>query len=165
MTEPWIENFAQRLLQAGIATADTLKGCSGAEIADIEATFKVRLPRTYVDYLKRMGKEAGEFIGECSRTVDGFAENRYTADLLLKEVNLKLPETAFVFVESYGCQFFFFDTADGKDDPPVYRYSEGERKPVKISDTFTRALEMALEDQLMDRNPDTSVDRPYQFSV
>ncbi len=171
MTSSWIDGFAKKLIDNGLAIPETIQGCSDHEIASIEAAFKVKLPLRYVEFLQRMGKDAGEFLGECSLTYNcpsnysSFSKNRSTAELLLKNSKFRLAQSAFVFCERYGCQFFFFDTSQGQPDPPVYRFMEGQEAPTKISDSLTGALDMALEDQLMDLNPDPEFDRPYKFAI
>lgn len=165
MSSNWIDSFAQKIVQAGLATEETLVGCSEAEIHELARTFKLRLPKIYVDYLRRMGKQAGDFLGECIRTYPGLLQYaRQKAETLLEaRTSYRLPDTAFVFVERYGCQFFYFDTASGDDNPPVYRYFEGDKEPAKIADGLTEAFEMALQDDLSDLDPASNT--PYQFAI
>lgn len=165
MSSSWIDLFAQKLIDAGLATPDTLEGCSEDEIAEIESTFAITLPCLYKQYLRKMGREAGSFLRECSRTYPGLVQHaRETADTLLEaRTNYRLPATAFVFVERYGCQFFFFDTADGTADPPVFRYFEGDAEPVQIAPTLSEALEIAFADELIAL--DFKSDEPYRFAI
>lgn len=164
MTLPWIDSFVRRLLESGLATQETLVGCSEQDISTIEASFKLKLPEQYKEYLRKMGRKAGEFLQECSLTFPYFEDNRKTAENLLQKTNYVLPSTAFVFVERYACQFFFFDTVDGKDNPPVFRFHEGDDIPVQIADSLTEALDLALQDHVNDLTAPLE-NRPYQFTI
>lgn len=165
MNLTWIDMLAQKMIDTGLSTRSSIEGCSNNDIDDIEAKFKIELPRIYKEYLGKMGRKSGDFLGECTTTYPALVQYvRPKAEALLRaRAAYRLPETAFVFVERYGCQFFFFDTANGNDNPPVYRYYEGDADPVKIADTLTEALEMALEDALSDLDP--ASDRPHQFAI
>lgn len=162
MTSEWIDSFTKRLLEHGLVSGETIQGCSDDEIASIESAFNVKLPNAYKDFLRRMGKKCGDFLGEAIRTYPGIVDLApESVDNLLKaNPAYSLPPTAFVFVEIYGYQFFFFDTKDGLEDPPVFRYNEGVGKPIKISESITQAFEIALQDTLYDREGST---RPYEY--
>lgn len=165
MPSSWIDGFVQRVLASGLADLNSLKGCSEAEIFDIESNFDVSLPQVYKDYLRAMGRESGKFLGECTKTYPHLKDVREKAVSLLRaRTDSQLTETAFVFAERYGCQFFFFDTVDGSADPPIYRYYEGYKEPIKIADRFSDAMEMALEDDLSDIDP-IAPPKPYGFTI
>ena len=42
--ESWVDRLEKRLIEAGIATHETIAGCSEEELSDIESAFKLRLP-------------------------------------------------------------------------------------------------------------------------
>jgi hypothetical protein len=166
MTSIWIHSFIQRVLAAGLAKPGTHVGCTEQEITEIESVFQLTLPETYKDYLRQMGRDSGDFLFECLLTYPELVEYvRKKADTLLEaSTSYQLPKSAFVFIECYGSQFFFFDTADRNDNPPVFRYYEGDQTPVKIAETFTQAMDLALSEQIDDRS-DMVRERPYEFFV
>ena len=162
----WIDTFVQKLFSSGLASPETLKGCSVKDIEQLEAKLKVTLPAAYRDFLFCMGRSAGQFMPECSFTYPEIEDcTRDIAETLLKaHTRYQLSDTSFVFVERYGCQFFFFETTQG-EDPPVFRYFEGDELPVQIADSISSAFEMALDDELMDLNSPNAGRRPYLFSI
>lgn len=158
----WIDDFTQKLIAGGLATDKTLEGCTENEIAAIESHLNLKLPQAYKDYLSRMGKKAGDFLSECLLTYPEIVEyGRATAEGLVQRTEYKLPKSAFVFVERYGCQFFFFDTASNDDNPSVYRFLEGDQKPEKVANTFSEALEIALSDELADLDPKSTKEHEF----
>lgn len=164
MMSAWIDKFVDTLLDSGLANPDTIEGCSEEDIAEIEKKCQLKLPFAYKLYLRKLGRKAGDFLGECLRTYPGILKyGQDKAKTLLAGTGYRLPDTAFVFVERYGCQFFFFDTSDGQDDPPVYRYFEGDKGPVKVADSLTAAFLLALEDDLNALDP--SVNTEYRFAI
>src|SRR5438309_11065021 len=55
-------NLLDRLLQAGLASRDTVIGCSDEEIRLIEDRFDIRLPKAYREFLNITGKCGGAFL-------------------------------------------------------------------------------------------------------
>lgn len=165
VTSSWIDSFIDQLIAAGLATPDNLLGCSEEDIAEVESKLNIKLPEIYKVFLRRMGKESGDFMPECLLSFPLVARyGRESADAVINaKTDYRLPQAAFVFIERYGCQFFFFDTSDENSNPPVYRYHEGDKQPVRIADSFAQALEMALQDQLEDLDPES--DKAHQFTV
>ncbi|MBX3255755.1 MAG: SMI1/KNR4 family protein [Chitinophagaceae bacterium] len=105
-----------------------LKGCSSKEILKIEDFFQVKLPEKYIEFLKIMGKGAGDFLKGSSVFYNEIFELREAAVELLEDDNFKtLPETAFVFFMHQGYQFAFFNIGES-DNPAIYYYYEGRNK-------------------------------------
>jgi Ankyrin repeats (3 copies)/SMI1 / KNR4 family (SUKH-1) len=105
----------------------SFNGCSKAEVARLESTFRVQLPAAYRDFLKIMGKGAGDFLLSDHWTFqfdDVFTLAR--SDHYMELCNL--PNTYFVFAAREGCQWVFF-VADGKsNDPPVFLFDDGPER-------------------------------------
>ena len=133
----------QKLIDAGLAFEQHFVGCSEDEIAQLEQTFGVTLPSPFVDFLRVMGKERNGFYSEASMSFPFYDMRRVAVDLL-KEVNETLSDTAFVFVERYGCAVLFFETMDGTD-PPVYACQEDGKPSSKIAPSFSNWLNMAVD--------------------
>jgi SMI1 / KNR4 family (SUKH-1) len=150
MTSAFMDDFAKKLLVQGLVYEDRpLRGCSDAEVEEIERTTNVKLPPIYRAFLQTMGKSTGEFLRGEERCYPELLTLREGADELLAEegatTKFKLSPTDFVFWMSQGTQFFFFDTAVG-DDPPVYHFREGCVEPALKWPHYSHALS-ALSDQ------------------
>lgn len=133
----------QKLIDAGLASERDFVGCSNDEIAQLEQRFSVKLPSSFIDFLRVMGKERNGFYAEASMSFPFNDMRRIAADLL-NDVGETLSSTAFVFVERYGCAVLFFETTEG-NDPPVYVCQENEQPSSKISPSFSEWLSMAVD--------------------
>lgn len=119
-----VKEIAEILKEKGFR----LKGCTANEIAEIESYFKVQLPNAYTDFLKTMGRGAGDYLKGSSVFYDEIFDLKDGAVDLLTENNFKpLPEDAFVFYMHQGYQFAFF-LSETSDDPPVFYFYEGKNK-------------------------------------
>jgi hypothetical protein len=147
---PAVNKARNRLLEAGLANPACFVGCTETEIKSLEDRFSVRLPKCYRGFLKAMGRAAGEFLGGsdyCWGELPGF---RKAAEDLLRGLSagVKLSDKHFVFLFHQGYTFLFFDCHESPDDPPVHMFTETGREPVRISDTFSDWLMMAVEDDI-----------------
>jgi len=143
----WIDNLAIRFIETGIATPDTIRGCSEEELLEIEEFFNLKLPGAYKDYMRKFGKASGAFLEECGIYYPNMLRNRERAETLLNNnTDYKLKDSDLVIITRYGYEFYFFDTEDGNPDPPVYRYRENRDEPVLLADSFKAAIEMAAEE-------------------
>lgn len=133
----------RKLIDAGLASEADFVGCDDVEISQLEQKFNVKLPSAFVDFLRVMGKERDGFYAEASMSYP-FDNMRRIAIDLLNDVNEKLSDTAFVFVERYGCAVLYFETNAG-DDPPVYVCQENDVPPKMISAGFNEWLNMAVD--------------------
>jgi hypothetical protein len=143
-----IDNMVKKMLEEGIADRDNLIGCSEEEIKDIEQRFHLKLPGLYKDFLRVMGRKAGNLF---------YGENMFYPEVLKFQENAKfmmmnddltaplieLPPTAFVFGHHQGEQFLFFLTSES-DDPSVYHYLEGKDFFTKSFDKLSELYETAL---------------------
>jgi hypothetical protein len=58
-----VDEFADHLIACGLATPETLIGCTAAEVDEVRASqFLDALPVQYEEFLLRMGKRAGELL-------------------------------------------------------------------------------------------------------
>ena len=105
-------------------------GCSEAEIAAIESKFRLRLPESYREFLRRIGKGIGEFMVSDRwlfkyQNLDDIGRDEDYGELC------ELPADYFVFAERSGCYWAFF-VADGTcEDPPVFAFDDGEERDYK----------------------------------
>lgn len=137
------ETQKRKLVDAGLASDADFVGCSDSEISQLEQQFKVKLPSAFTDFLRVMGKERNGFYAEASMSYP-FNDMRRIAIDLLSDVNERLSDTAFVFVERYGCSVLYFETNAG-DDPPVYVCQEDDKSPSKITASFSAWLNAAVD--------------------
>jgi hypothetical protein len=152
------QQLTQRLIEAGIARADQLRGCTENEIISLEQSFGLLLPIAYKDFLRVLGHSAGAFWRDVEFTADKLEWiNRDAREILveLESTKLTLPSQALVFSWRQGEQFLFF-FADGKSqNPPVYRFQIGCSEFVKVSDTFWDGIEgeLATLEQVYNKIP------------
>lgn len=133
----------RKLIEAGLASDADFVGCSDSEISQLEQQFKVKLPLAFTDFLRVMGKERDGFYAEASMSYP-FDDMRRIAIDLLNDVNQRLSDTAFVFVERYGSAVLYFETNAG-DDPPVYVCQEDGKSPSKVAASFSEWLNTAVD--------------------
>jgi hypothetical protein len=142
--------LVERLIASGIAKPGQIAGCSDSDITRIEGTSGVQLPAAYKAFLRVVGKNAGQLMGDIDFLYEGvLALNARAAAILdnWEEGKLVLPAKAFVFSMRQGEQFMFF-IADGRsDDPPVYYYFEGWGQFKKAANSLWEVIEAELEMQ------------------
>ncbi|MBK7840679.1 MAG: SMI1/KNR4 family protein [Candidatus Obscuribacter sp.] len=161
----WVDNLAARLVETGIATMETINGCSEEELLDIEQFYSLKLPEAYKDYMRKFGKASGDFLGECGIYYPNILKNRRRATTLLNNNNTdyKLKCSDFVFITRYGYQFYFFDTANKNPNPPVFRYTENRDQPMLLADSFEAAITMAADEYFeLAKNPLLNVDSKFE---
>lgn len=142
------QKWKQHIIDSGMATEKEFEGCTDGEIADIEAQFGLKLPPAYREFLKVMGKNAGEeFLRDATITYPHIVKFRYQADNIAKSAGITIPVTAFVFL-IHDYQFLYFDTANGEADPLTYRYLEEDDKPVKLFDSYTDCMASIVQTEV-----------------
>lgn len=132
----------RKLIDAGLAAEVDFVGCSCDEISQLERLFGVKLPAAFVDFLSVMGKGQGGFYAEASISYPFDDMRRIAIDLL--DGYERLSDTAFVFVERYGCAVLYFETTEG-EDPPVYVCQEDDEPPKRISASFSEWLRASVD--------------------
>lgn len=125
-----------------IIRMENVRGCTPAEINEIERFYSLDLPASYRQWLLKYGREPkGQFVGsDCHYPV--LLKLREWAEELLRDCSkpFVLGKEDFVFLMHQGYQFFYFK-ADGKlDDPPVYYYFEGWDEPKLVANSFSEWL-------------------------
>lgn len=134
------------------------KGCSEAEIIEIEGLNELKLPDCYKEFLSIMGKnmdrkapgERGYLVGNAVFYDDLFDNKEGFLELLNDDNRSDLieliTENEFVFYDSQGILNAFFKLTEG-ENPPVYGYEEGfsgESFP-KIAESLSSFYERYLE--------------------
>ena len=146
----FVDQLAQLVVASSLSTQRDIRGCSDAEIRELENHFEIRLPKVYKDFLKRMGKGAGLFMQGTDIFYEWLFGNREAMEdvLTLDKNPFSISKQVFVFSSHQGYIFHFFDTSAAQDDPPVYGYGEGELKPRLVNESLSDFLKTAIDEQI-----------------
>lgn len=143
----------ERILESGLATASEIKGCSEAEIAELEAKWQITLPGCYRDFLSLMGREAGQLLCGTDWTYPSLDEVKEVALLIAPGTSKRdlSNRLLFPFASHQGYQFLYFWLNEG-DNPPVWHYLEGGANAKEVSPSFSKWLMDCIEDEIADFN-------------
>lgn len=138
----------QRLLSLLSSREDELEGASDEEIVELESYAGGRFPAVYKQFLKCLGRSAGELLRGSEYAISQSLRLRlkeHAEELLRRsDASFVLPRKAFVFLMSQGYQFAFFNLDQG-DDPCVYHYLEGDSTPKLLDPTLSGYLLRCIE--------------------
>lgn len=129
----------QRIAEGHAREAD-FRGCSDDEIGALESAVGLQLPGLFRDYLRAMGKSAGEMLRGsdvrfgCLHLLTAEGRQAMAAD------GVALPDDAFAFFAHQGYDYMYFQVSDGLDDPPVYRFHTDWETPRQVFGTFSGYL-------------------------
>lgn len=134
---PTVSDTVSKLIEAGCIK--NVVGCSEADIARLESRYELKLPESYKEFLRLMGRNADGFHDGDSWKYGSLSWIRQkTEDLLLcgyDEYDVMfgfddewfarppLPKTAFPFFMILAEVSYFFDTADGAE-PAVCMFED-----------------------------------------
>jgi hypothetical protein len=125
--------LVKELLDKRTATATSIRGCSDAEIAELEYKYGVRVPDTYREFLRRLGHRAGRLVTS--------EFNIYYPDVMQMTAMyreycaeaahwpqdetrpIELPSGQLIISNRYGEQFLAIECS-GQEDSPVYYFNE-----------------------------------------
>jgi len=143
-----ISDLIAKMAAVGMVTTDNIVGCTDEQIAQIEATFAVKLPDSYKQFLTKMGVAAGYFLHGSKLYFPETLTLKQPAEKLLTaaDVSFRLSKEDFVFLVHQDYQFMFFDTAAG-DDPPVHRFCEGQLGLEEVDKHFSDWLQSCVIDE------------------
>jgi hypothetical protein len=130
------QELAHLIIESGLPDSEGTAGCSEADIADIESRSNVKLPVAYRDFLLALGRSSEDFFSDVSFVYPTIRDDQKSITNILG--TFKLPASAYVFMVRNDL-ILFFDIKDG-DDPPVYRYVQGDQATEKAADTFSEFL-------------------------
>jgi hypothetical protein len=80
-----MNDFAATLVRRGIARPHQIPPCTRAEVAEVQARQKVRLPESYRAFLLRMGRGAGSLLRGTHVFYPQVLDVRNGAEELLRE--------------------------------------------------------------------------------
>ncbi len=120
-----------------------VKGCSLAEIHELESSLPSPLPQFYVHFLRIFGKDSGNDIDTSIFGWQHLKKIREKAQLILEksEDGFQLLEEDFVFFEGEGVFFAYFSVRDPSPDPYISYYDPRFQPPyyprkMRMSDFF-----------------------------
>jgi len=144
----WTE-FESRLIEEDLAIEPTIRGCTLAQVAEVEARHGHPLPSEYREYLMAMGLEAGEFLRGSHAFYPEILElNDWTIEALAEGgLTFDFKTTEFVFLNHGGYLAYYFDTADGAD-PPVWFFRESNPQGEQVADSFTAMMDQLFADSV-----------------
>ncbi|MFN0019375.1 MAG: SMI1/KNR4 family protein [Pirellulaceae bacterium] len=127
MYSAFIIDLCDFMVDAGIATADSIRGCTDAEIEDLEQQLSLRFPAAMSVCLRRLGHACGQLMDGDAFGMGAFAEAREVAQEITTRPDSpwRLPGQVIPFLQHHGYEFLFVH-ANAGDDPPVWLYIETE---------------------------------------
>lgn len=144
----YLEPIKQQLIALNLVNPNDLMGCTHGEILQLEQQLGVKLPIAYQEFLRIMGKGAGQFLRGSDCFYDHLPDLQQAAGELLAENHFpqRIPDDAFVFFMHQGYQFSFFRLSEG-DNPPTYSYCESEQDQsfVKTHERYSEFLATEVE--------------------
>jgi SMI1 / KNR4 family (SUKH-1) len=144
----YLEPIKQRLIALNLVNQNELMGCTQKEILQLEQQLGVKLPTAYQEFLRIMGKGAGQFLRGSDCFYDQLLDLQQAAGELLAENHFlgRMPDDAFVFLMHQGYQFSFFRLFQG-EDPPTYSYCEGEQQQsfIETHERYSEFLAIEVE--------------------
>ena len=135
-----LDELIRHRIEQGRATAADFRGCSDAEVANLESAVELSLPTLFKDYLRLMGKSAGEML--CGSDIRFGCLHLLTGEGREEMAGrgVTLPPDAFVFFAHQGYDYMYFFTSDGAGDPPVHRYHSDWEDPRQVFPAFSGYL-------------------------
>lgn len=128
-TAPTPEELVERLLKVPTLRGMSLQPCSDWEISSVEETFGIKLPASYKEFLRLMGRGPKYFL-ECDHWDAFYPELLQMGQAeQYKERCPALPNEYFVFASRLSYNLFFV-ADDTVDDPPIYSFEGKTYKQV-----------------------------------
>jgi hypothetical protein len=152
--EPLLNGLIDKIVGSGLAQYDHFRGCSKAQVLEIEQDQEVPLlPASYQSFLETMGRHAGGVFDGTSILYPEVLGAKHGARALLarRQSPLELGDSKFVFMIHQGYVFAFFDVLCGEDPEVVQYMDEEDPKFERISSSFTEYLEKWVKDYLNPR--------------
>lgn len=127
----------------------SLRGYTTEEIRGLESQYGVKLPPSFVAYLKLMGHDTDWLFLGTDASLRHLKQLRKWADALLVEngTPFSLHPLDFVFLMHQGYQFMWIRADGSTDDPPVLYYLEGNKSPEQKFETFSAYLKFCISER------------------
>lgn len=123
-----IEQLTTLLIEAGVASSESVLGCAEEEIVKMELSRGVGFPAVYRAFLSRMGRGCGNFFQGTSIFYPDVLELGQAArQLLAASGGSSLPDGAWVFFGHQDVSYGYF--SGNEDDPVVWELGEESHAP------------------------------------
>ncbi|MEZ6040891.1 MAG: SMI1/KNR4 family protein [Planctomycetaceae bacterium] len=144
MYAAFMSELCRFMIDAEIATDETIRGCTDAELRQLEQQLSISLPISMAECLRQIGHACGRLMDGDLFGADAFEGAREVAVELTaaKDSPWRLPEHMIPYLQHQGYEFLFVDPHAG-DDPPVWLYVETEPEPKEWAPSFTAWLREA----------------------
>ena len=141
MYAAFMTQLSRFLIDAGIATVDTIRGCTDSEVRELERQLSIQFPAAMAECLRQMGHACGDLLDGDVLGIGAFNDAREVAVEIAIEVDSpwRLPDHVIPFLQHQGYEFLFLYSNAG-DDPPVWLYIETEPEPKEWAISFTAWL-------------------------
>jgi len=134
-----LNRYIKKLYSAGIIskwiiTKKRLIGCSKDEVDILESKYDLVFPRSYKEYLYKMGKGAGvlfryDHFAVTYDYITGLTNSEREKIREFSEYNVELPDNAFIISGRLGEQFLFIECTGDQDSKVLY-YNEWDQNVV-----------------------------------
>ncbi len=134
MYRRFMSELVEFMIEAGIATPSSIRGCTDTEIEQLELSTGFQFPRALRAWLAAMGHECGSLADGDNLGYSGFDEASHVALQLTTASNSQwsLPDAALPFVQHQGYQFTFV-YPQLADDPEVWLYMDTDPAPCLLA--------------------------------
>jgi hypothetical protein len=136
----YLADMARRIEQFAPLAAAEARGEN--DLQNMEMYFGVRLPAAVRAFPTLGGGRTYRRLPGLTTDCARLRLYRETAECLLRDsrADHRLASSDVVFWAPQDYQFFFFSCENG-DDPPVFRFVEGELRPREVAPSFTEWIE------------------------
>src|SRR5262245_3131144 len=117
------EELVSRLVACGVSPLE-IEGCSDTDIGRLRAQAGARLPESYVQFLRLVGRGAGEFMSDLTAFYPAVLDLTDDRRRGLARYSV-LPADAFVIADRHGERTLYIRLSEGPADSSVY-YWNGE---------------------------------------
>ena len=125
---------------------EDLRGCSVDEINDLESQLNVQLPDIYRAFLQQVGHSWQVLFNDTHVGFEHVVENQKNGREVFEINEIPLPNEPFFVFSERDLERVAFFPLDGKDDPEVSGYTEGDQVvPMgQLSSLLDGAVESAI---------------------
>lgn len=153
LMEDGVDRYTEQMIRLRQTLTSALKvkprsilGFSTEEIGEVQRRFGFPVPAAYQAYLQCFGHANGGLLCDGQSTWSSVSQLIETSDLreFAETALVVFPQQLIVVYAHQGYLFDFIDATEG-DNPPVYRWQEGDRQVGRAFWSFTAYLASAID--------------------
>ena len=122
------KRFTQKLVKSGLCKPQEIRGCTDADIDNLNEGLPCKLPSAYTNLMLVIGRSAGTLLDDVTFFYPAILGLTEESRKFLSGLGVILPENVFVFSERNYEQIVFFYIDTGKSDPPIYLWTDESPK-------------------------------------